>query len=202
MDNFIITDNSSTLVRVLPVFINGFAYLMYTAGLIFLFDSIINGSVLSPRECIKRAWVSLPPFFLTTFLSGLIITCGFFLLIVPGIILAGKLSFSQFYILLSEANPVEAIKKSFIKTKGFTTIIIGSLFLASIPLVIIYVLFIIFYGLLYPHIKFIPFSFWSLVIDFCLGFYFLIFLIILFRIFFLLNETDSDLNSSGEHARN
>lgn len=191
LEFFMINKNSSLIIKSLPTVFGMFTSAIYTAGLIFLFDSITNGSVLSHKECIKKAIISFPLFFITVFLVRLMIAGGLLLLIVPGMILAARLCLSQFYVLLSDKTPIVAIKHSFQKTKGFTIGIINSAILAYIPMfLVIIVSIIILSSLNLLHMAYAVF-FGSFIFEIFNEFYFIFILIVLFRIFYLLNQNNA-----------
>jgi hypothetical protein len=158
-----------------------------TAGLIFLFNSILKGSELSLKECISKAILYFPLFFVTVIVTRLLATGGFLLLIIPGIILSARLSLSKFYFLLTDDGPIEAIKHSLKQTKGYVNAIISTMLVAAIPLIIAFTLFLLGHFIINVHLEFS--SFVSIFIfGIILGLYAVFFLIVLFRIFCLLNQ--------------
>lgn len=198
MDRIIINDNSGMVVQFFPIVASTIAFYIYTAGLIYLFESMLLGSVLSPKECLLKGLISFPLFLFTKFLFGLFFILGLFLLIVPGIIIAARLSLAQYYVLLSPDNPVEAIKHSFTKTKGYAGLVISTILIASIPLIFFIILALISESVSSFFLNFASGFFGGLVIDVFLEFYFIFYLIILFRIFCLLNHSNNEQDNSVE----
>jgi uncharacterized membrane protein len=74
------------------------------------------------------AYQSFPNIFLANVLVFLIVGAGFVMLIVPGIIFACKLSFVPYLVMDEKMEAVDAVRKSWKMTKGYT----GSIFLMGI----------------------------------------------------------------------
>lgn len=69
---------------------------------------------------LSDATVRLPfwPYFAAKFLTGIIVTVGFILLVVPGVIAALMLMFATYLVIDKGLGPIEAIKESARITKG------------------------------------------------------------------------------------
>lgn len=153
-------------------------YSIYTTSLIILFGGIINGNHVPPLECIKRGIFYIPIFLLTEIIVTFFTVAGLILLIVPGIIIGAKLSLSQFYLILSDDMPIDAVKNSYKSTNGITSAIIYTVFMISIPIFILkFIIEIILSDVIFagPVV--------STIIDFIFECITLIFPIIIFRFF-------------------
>jgi hypothetical protein len=116
-------------------------YPLSTGAQISLYAMIIRGTRIDLKKCVadSRKWLfnlvvgSLIYIFFTSI--------GLLLFIVPGIIIAVRLSFYCFFIVLDDLRPVDALKKSAQATKGYTwpiansLIIVGFFLIASLLLI-------------------------------------------------------------------
>jgi hypothetical protein len=116
-------------------------YPLSTGAQISLYAMIIRGTKIDLKKCVtgSRQWLfnlvvgSLIYIFFTFM--------GLLVFIVPGIIIAVRLSFYCFFIVLDGLKPVDALKKSARVTKGYSwqiansLIVIGFLLLASLLLI-------------------------------------------------------------------
>jgi hypothetical protein len=160
-----------------------FGHAIYSGALILLFGGIIKGDQLPAQTCIKKAISCLPLFIITDFMVTALIIPGLFLFIIPGVIIAIKLSLALFYLLLLNETPFRAILHSFESTKGFTHAMLGTMLVAGIPLLGLYTAIVYLQsssGLL------------LILIDIAAGFYYIFLLIILFRFFCLINQREEE----------
>lgn len=73
---------------------------------------VVDGGTLSVKITLKEAWKKLWRFFLVSLAFGLILTGGFVLLVVPGIIFAVWFSFSLFVVVLHNTGIRESLVRS------------------------------------------------------------------------------------------
>jgi hypothetical protein len=86
---------------------------------------------------IAMALPLLPFYFLTSLAAGLIVGCGFVLLIVPGLYLLGRLSPAAVVVVAERRrNPVDAITRCFELTKGHGWAIFGLILLVGIAAIV------------------------------------------------------------------
>ena len=164
---------------------------IYTASLIILFGSIISGNYPPPLKCIQKGVVYLPIFIATEIMVSFFTFAGFILLIVPGIIIGIKLSLAQFYLVLLDETPINALKKSYKATEGFTSTIFYALLQVAIPIFLLrFIVEIIFSDLITPN----PVI--SMIIDFIFGCITVIFPILLFRFFCIVQESELKVNNT------
>jgi len=158
---------------------------IYTASLIILFGSIISRNNPPPLKCIKKGIVYLPIFLATEIIISFFTFAGFILLIVPGIIIGIKLSLAQFYLVLLDETPINAVKKSYKATDGITSTMFYVILIVAIPIFLLrFIIEINFSALIQPN----PVV--SMIIDFIFGCITLIFPIILFRFFCVVQEAE------------
>ena len=95
--------------------------LVFGRGQITVGAAIVSGAVL------------LPSYFAASAISGITIGIGFFLLIVPGLYLVGRLMLSSVVVVAENRwNPIAAIQRSFDLTKGHGWAIVGLILLVAI----------------------------------------------------------------------
>ncbi len=87
---------------------------------------------------IATALMILPFYFLTSLLGGLIVGCGFVLLIVPGLYLLGRLCLATPVVVAEgQRNPISAVSRSFELTRGNGWALLGLIILIAITASII-----------------------------------------------------------------
>ena len=112
-----------------------------TGALIVLFSKTINGEKWTYTQCIVSGIVFWPKLFIATIIAEILIIIGFFLLIIPGVILIALLGFYDFFIVLEENGMILSLKNSAAFAKNYVVEIIGSFLLILAP--ILWVHFII-----------------------------------------------------------
>lgn len=184
---FLVPRYSSFFIQFLPGLLTFIFYSIYTASLIILFGSIISGNHPPPLNCIKKGITYLPFFIATELIAFVFTAAGFVLLIVPGIIIGVKLSLAQFYLILSDEMPLNAIKHSFKATDGLTSTIFSTVLMVSIPLLFLRLIFQL------------PLSggnltnpAYSMIVDLVFGCIAVIFPIIMFRFFCIAQQAESN----------
>jgi hypothetical protein len=84
--------------------------------------------------------------YVATVVAGLlllVIVVGFILLIVPGIILAVRLSFVPFLVVDERRGPVESLFESWKRTSGYSWTILGAVLLAIVIVLVGFLIFIV-----------------------------------------------------------
>ena len=149
---------------------------------------------LSPLTCIKKALMAFPLLSLPFIPVLFCIRSGVIYLQILGLFLGAKLSFAFFDMLLNFENPISAVKKSFISTKGYTLQLIYSIILVCLPANIFE---FISTGLILNFVmasEFTPgFGIYLLfrIVDICFVLMCSSLLIVLFRIYCLFTETSN-----------
>jgi len=113
-----------TIVLILAMVIWG---LLMQATVVVAVSSVVSGKVLGIKKTIKVAWGKLGRFFVTNFLSGLIILVGFIFLIIPGLVFMVWYQFSQYLVIVRDLRPIEAIKESKKLISGYFWPVVGRL---------------------------------------------------------------------------
>ena len=113
-------------------------YPLSTGAQISLYAVIIQGSKIDLKKCISRSRKHLLNLIIGSLIYIFFTFMGLLFFIVPGIIIAVRLSFYCFFIVLDDLKPVDALKKSALVTKEYTwrlansLIIVGFLLIASL----------------------------------------------------------------------
>lgn len=110
-------------------------FLIYSSALVYLFDGILTGVFLSSKNCIRKSIASFPILFVTFIPIALGISFGPPLLMMPGLFFAARFSFAFFDMLLNSENPYFAAKKSYRLTSGYTFQLIFCIILIGFPTV-------------------------------------------------------------------
>lgn len=114
-----------------------FLYPIIQAAMIFYISSVLTGEALPRGVCYRLGAKYWAPLFGLYILGALAMCGGFFLLIIPGLIVFSRIMFSEFYCLLYEQSPVEAFESSWHQTRDYQwLLLVGVLLIAvatSIP---------------------------------------------------------------------
>lgn len=176
------------VVTYLPTIIDHLLYPIALGALITLFTSRINNYELSYFECIKSGIINWPKLFIATIIAEVLITVGFLLLIIPGIILVALLGFYDFFIVLENNGIILSIKNSANLSKNHLVEIIGSYLLLFAPIIWFHYLF---YGPLseiFGNNEFV-----SIVIDVFLSILNIVIIVLFFRLYcYFKNETHNN----------
>jgi hypothetical protein len=115
-------------------------YPLSTGAQIALYEMIIRGTQIDLKKCVSRSWKHLFNLLVGSLIYIFLTFLGLLLFIVPGIIIAVRLSFYCFFIALEDLKPVDALKKSAQVTKEYTwrlangVVIVGFLMVLSLLL--------------------------------------------------------------------
>ena len=110
-------------------------YPFSTGAQISLYAMIIRGTRLDLKACLYNSRKYLFNLVIGSLIYIFFTFLGLLAFIVPGIIIAARLSFYCFFIVLDDLKPVDALKKSAQVTKEYTWQIANSLIIVGILLV-------------------------------------------------------------------
>lgn len=115
-------------------------YPIYTAALILLMAKRAKNETPNNRELLSLAMQTWQPLFiLNLIVAGILYPAiilafqGLALFLIPAVFVAVRLSFAEFYLVLEEVKPLEAIRTSFRATRPYFFHILLLLFLFVIP---------------------------------------------------------------------
>ena len=111
-------------------------YPLSTGAQISLYAMILQGSKIDLIKCVLNSRKSLFNLVVGSLIYIFFTLLGLLVFIVPGIIIAVRLSFYCFFIVLEGLTPVDALKKSAEVTKGYTWQIANSLIIVGFLLVV------------------------------------------------------------------
>lgn len=118
----------------LPLLIDSMVYPVYTIAIIFYISSV----VADKRIDIKTLWGHgikfWLPFMIYSIASGIIITIGLILFIIPGLIYIARYAFAPFDLILNENTPFDAMKNSWHTAKDYLWIILGGYIVITVIL--------------------------------------------------------------------
>jgi hypothetical protein len=109
-------------------------YPIYTAALILLMAKRARRQQPNNKDLLSSALKIWQPFFIVHVMAAGLAAFGLMLFIIPGIYVAVRLSFAEFYLTLENIKPIEAIQKSFQATKPYFFQILLLMALFIIPL--------------------------------------------------------------------
>ncbi len=129
--------NNAGLILLLVTLI---IYPLSTGAQISLYARIIQGTRIDLKKCVSRSSKHLFNLMAGSLIYIFFTFLGLLAFVVPGIIIAVRLSFYCFFIVLDDLTPIDALKKSAQVTKGYTwqianaLIIVGFLLVSSLLL--------------------------------------------------------------------
>lgn len=109
-------------------------YPIYTAALILLMAKRAMREQPENKALVASAIKIWQPFFVVHIMGAGLTALGLMFFVLPGIYVAVRLSFSEFYLVLEDVKPLEAIQKSFHATRPFFFQILLLLVLFLTPL--------------------------------------------------------------------
>lgn len=104
----------------------------YSVAIVFYLSSIIsNKSITVPQVWLLsiKYW---PSYLLLSVLLNLFVFSGLMLFVIPGIFLFIRFLFAEFYLLLEQKSPIEAIKFSVVNTKDYFLILFSGFLMLGI----------------------------------------------------------------------
>ncbi|RAU39452.1 MULTISPECIES: YciC family protein [unclassified Pseudomonas] len=157
-------------------------YPLYTGALILFLDAKTRGDTPGTRDLLAATLRLWPTFAVLTALSTLLIMAGFSLLIVPGIWVMIKLVFSEYLLVLRGLGPLDAMRESFMMTRGHLVRILACVLFVYIPLSVLE-------GLSLYVLPDQQSPMLSLTVDSISSFLQLFISVVMFRLFMLIDES-------------
>ena len=176
--------DSGILIQMPPILVRVIGYPIYTGAVIFYLSSILSGDVIDTKKAWSLGVQYWGPFFVLNILVWIAITAGFFLFIAPGIILIGRLAFSEFDLLLEKREPLYAMKNSWQKTGDYMWMILWGYLIISLVLYGPYFAFI-----LLMNIKLAQLGVFYHLVTILYAFLSVIYTVFTFRVYHLSRET-------------
>jgi hypothetical protein len=120
----------TTVALALPY--SGLAAVLIWTSLVFASMRAFERAPVRAGEALKTGLRKLPAVFVATFVALVLMTCGFFLFIIPGLILAAMFFAIVPAIVIEQRDPFEALGRSRRLSKGARLRILGVIMLASL----------------------------------------------------------------------
>ena len=95
----------------------GLAQVVLSMGLIYILIKLVKGEKPVFKDLFKKA-NKIIDYIISSMIYSIIVTFGFILLIIPGIIFATRFQFYQYLIIDKNKGPIEALEISWKMTKG------------------------------------------------------------------------------------
>ena len=111
-------------------------YPLSTGAQISLYAMIIQETQIDLKKCVSRSRKHLFNLLVGSLIYIFLTFLGLLLFIVPGIIIAARLSFYCFFIVLDDLKPVDALKKSAQVTKEYAWRLVNSIIIVGFLLVV------------------------------------------------------------------
>jgi len=118
--------------QLIPMIAAFAVYPIYSIGVIFYIASAISGETKDTRTLWLLGVRYWAPYIIMMILIFMVVVAGFLLLIIPGLVIAIRLAFSEFELLLNKHEPTEAMKISWQKTKAYMWVIVGGFLIITI----------------------------------------------------------------------
>ena len=109
-------------------------YPLYTAALILYLDARSHGHEPPLREVMRRALPRWPSMAVLAGLGTLLIMLGGSLFILPGLWVMIRIAFAEYLLVLQRLTPLEALKQSFVQTRGHFLLLLGCILAVLLPL--------------------------------------------------------------------
>ena len=109
---------------------------VYQGALILYLASVLTDEYLPVKTCYQRALKYWLPLMAVYILSSLAIATGFLLLIIPGLMVMGRLAFAEFYCLLRNKSGYDALWDSWQNSRKEQWQLVGGLILIPVAIVI------------------------------------------------------------------
>ncbi len=140
-----VTDDTASTSRLFYLRIIDFlVHPVYAGATIFYIASVINGEPIKTQTAWKAAVKFWLPYMMLSILVGVAVISGLFLFIIPGIILAIRLAFAEFELLLNDKPPFEALTNSWESTQPYMWTILGGYIVISVVLFVPYYAVLVF----------------------------------------------------------
>ena len=133
--NYILKEDSGFFEQFPIMFIGLLVSPIYTAGVIFYILSVVAGDAIDTKSAWRLGVKYWMPLFILNVFVGVVVTLGFLLLIIPGIICVARYAFAEFELLLNNSRPLDAMKNSWETTREFIWVILGGYLVIAIALV-------------------------------------------------------------------
>jgi hypothetical protein len=120
-------------VAFFSIFFELLFYPIYTASLIILMARQAQGELPGNREIFTKAMKRWQPLLILRLMESLLIGLGLFMFVLPGLWFAVRLSFAEYFLVLDDLTPIQAMQKSFLTTRKHWPVILVLLLIFMVP---------------------------------------------------------------------
>lgn len=111
----------------LSLFVGIAIYPIYHGAMILYLASVVTGVYQSPKQYYKTASKFWLPLIVLYVCSSMAMLAGFFLFILPGLIVMGRLAFSEFYCVFHRKGGLDAFSLSWDASKNDQWLLVGGI---------------------------------------------------------------------------
>lgn len=122
---FVVSEEFVLAEQAIPMIVSFLAYPVYSVAVVYYIASIISGQPRSNSELWTLGLRYWQPFIILSLLVTVAVMFGLFLLILPGVIIAVRVAFAEFELLLNDRKPMDAIKIGWKGTQEYMWVILG-----------------------------------------------------------------------------
>ncbi|MEX0605814.1 MAG: hypothetical protein WD623_00550 [Marinobacter sp.] len=123
--SFMVSNEFVLAEQAIPMIASFMVYPVYSVAVVYYIASIISGRPRNTRELWSLGLRYWQPFIILSLLVTVAVMFGLFLLILPGVIIAVRVAFAEFELLLNDRKPMEAIKIGWAGTREYMWVILG-----------------------------------------------------------------------------
>lgn len=109
-------------------------YPIYQGAIILYIASALTGDYLKKSEYYRLSLKFWRPLMWLYVLCGILIVGGFMLLIIPGLIVLSRVSFSEFYCIFDESSAKDALSNSWENTKDIQWLLLVGILILSLAI--------------------------------------------------------------------
>ncbi|MBA1262363.1 YciC family protein [Stutzerimonas stutzeri] len=167
-------------------------YPLYVGALILFLDARSRGHDPGVREVWARALPLWPALAVLAALGTLLIVLGASLFVLPALWVMVKIAFAEYLLVLRGLTPLEALKQSFLLTRGYFLLILGCMLAVLLPVWLLEVwLAMQFWGDSTPPAGL------AILVDGCVGLVQLLATVVVFRCYMLCGEPAISQDGQG-----
>ena len=112
-------------------------YPFYAAPFVTYIYKLERSEDIYWKELFQSGILFWRPLFIASIIVAFLTGIGVMLLIIPGLWIMSRLFIAEALVVLMKTSPIDAVKQSYNMTKGFAWVVFFTIFIVTIPIVII-----------------------------------------------------------------